>query len=157
MRTSLSLVSACRENRYPSRAVFADYFGRCTTETEVDIVCEVYKDLIFEKGVEEQLLHNCFLSNRLNELVHIKNKHAPTRSYVRFRMNNIDLTTHTCLDPIPSEEWLQVLSDDHCPRCSSVGYVTYESKFNKRCEVCSKWMCGWCIHEDEETCIKCAE
>jgi hypothetical protein len=65
MQTSMSLITACRENRYPSQGVFSDYFGRCTTKTEVDIVRDVYKDLIFQKGVEEKLLRNCFQSNRL--------------------------------------------------------------------------------------------
>ena len=156
MQTSMSLITACREDRYPSQGVFFDYFGRCTTKTEVDIVRDVYKDLIFQKGVEEKLLRNCFQSNRLNELVHTRNKHAPSLAYTRFRLKDLDLTTHTCLDPLPSEEWLPLLSDDHCPRCKTVGYITQDTKFDKRCVVCSKWMCCWCIHEDEETCIKCS-
>ena len=156
MRTSMALISACREHRYPSQPVFADYFGRCTTKTEVDIVCDVYKDLIFQKGVEERLLRNCFESNRLNELVHTKNKHAPCLAYTRFCLKNLDLTTHTCLDPLPGEAWLPLQSDDRCPGCKTIGYITHENKFDKRCEVCAKWMCCWCIHEDEETCIKCS-
>ena len=79
MQTSMSLITACREDRYPSQGVFSDYFGRCTTKTEVDIVLDVYKDLIFQKGVEEKLLRNCFQSNRLNELVHTK-KQTCTKS-----------------------------------------------------------------------------
>ena len=156
MRTSFVLIGACSAGRYPSLSVFNDYSGSCYTKTDIDIVYDVYKDLIFQKGVEEKLLHNCFLSNRLNDLMHIKNIHVPSRSYVRFRMRSLDLTTHACVCPIPSEEWLQLLSDDHCPRCSSLGYITSEAKFDKVCYICCKWMCGWCVSEDEETCVRCS-
>ena len=73
-----ALIEFCRLDIQPNMSVIADYFGRCASEEEIAIVFDIYKELVNVKGVHQNLLHNCFLSNRSNDLVHIENECYPT-------------------------------------------------------------------------------
>ena len=154
-RTADSLVYSCMSNLSElSLPVLVDYFGRATTDEEIAIVLQVYRELIVEKGVDATLLHNCFLSNRLNEVVHAKNEYRPSNAYKVFREQNIDLTTITCLDPIDECEWLSIQNDNCCPNCGVGGFHTDDSKYDKLCTSCSRQMCCYCVEEDD-ICTTC--
>ena len=66
----------------------------------------------------------------------------------------IDLRTVTCLEPIPSEEHLPILSDDYCPICNVKGYYSKDQLILLQCCRCSNWMCKMC-NTESEFCVKC--
>ena len=151
-----ALIEFCRLDIHPNMSVIADYFGRCMSEEEIAIVFKIYKELVNVKGVDQNLLHTCFLSNRLNDLVHIKNAYDPTDSYVQFRMLNIDLTPWRYVDAIAEEQWLEILTDDHCINCEIDGFFTDNNKSDIDCYCCGKPLCCFCISDSEpEFCINC--
>ena len=154
-RNSIALVHHCRNDIYPIASVIADYFGKCKNEEEIAIVFNIYKELILDKGVDEKLLHNCFIANSLDMLVHIKNCHAPSVSYLKFKSLNIDLTpwreVHT-----PDDHYCEILSDDYCINCGIEGYYTELTAMGLDCYCCRKPMCSFCISEEEsELCVNC--
>ena len=76
------LVQACREGRVLTPAVLVDYFGsNACYEDRVDILRHIYTDMICNKQVSAALLYNCFLTERLDELIHAKHARATTPSY----------------------------------------------------------------------------
>ena len=156
-RTADSLVYCCRNHSADlSLPVLVDYFGRATTDEEITIVLQVYQELIVEKGVDAQLLHNCFLSNRLNELVHANNEYKPSNTYKVFCEQNIDLTTIACLDPIDESEWLSIQNDNCCPNCGAIGFCTDDNRHDTMCISCDRQMCCYCVEEDD-ICTTCCE
>ena len=85
-------------------------------------------------GVSAELLHNCLLSDRLNELVHAKRKHRTGYYYRAFCSKMLDLSDQHPLGPIPFEQWMPIYSDDHCPSCNAGGYLTFDQ----------------CVHVDDD-------
>jgi len=71
MKTSASeLVEPCwRDLMDFLSSVFFDYFNSKFTGEEIGIVYGIYHGLVIDKGVDEQLLHKCFMANRLDELI----------------------------------------------------------------------------------------
>ena len=69
---------------FPSLPVLVDYFGNARSEEEISIVLGLYQVLLKKKGVTEELLENCFRSNRLNDLVHVKHYHGKSGYYNEF-------------------------------------------------------------------------
>lgn len=73
--TAKELVKCCFDNLFPSsNCVFSDYFGDNYEEEKQIIILGIYQGLVKYKGVNESLLHKCFLANRLDELIHKKYK-----------------------------------------------------------------------------------
>ena len=75
--TAKELCDCCWSDETPSYPVLTDYFGNALTsgdEEDIAIVFGVYQGMV-KSGVSAELLHNCLLSDRLNELVHAKHKH----------------------------------------------------------------------------------
>jgi hypothetical protein len=93
--TAEELVKACFWDLLPGIPVVADYFGNAEDEEEERIVFGIYQGLVKFKGVDHDLLFNCFLSDRLDELVHAKYKHGKTGYYRKLCEKNISLKTQT--------------------------------------------------------------
>ena len=68
--TATMLYKTCLRDKMPSLPEITDYFGTARTEKDIVTVLGIYQSLVKMKGVKAPLLANCFLSNRLNELVH---------------------------------------------------------------------------------------
>ena len=66
MKTSASeLVESCRRDLMDfSPPVFFDYFNSKFTGEEIGIVYGIYHGLVIDKGVDEQLLHKCFMAKK---------------------------------------------------------------------------------------------
>jgi hypothetical protein len=87
----------CLRDQIPPLPVLADYFGDAfLDEDKSNIVFGVYRGLVIRLGVKADLLENCFLSNRLNELVHAKYKYQPTGYYKQFCDARINLKIALC-------------------------------------------------------------
>jgi len=99
--TAEELVKACFWDLLPGIPVVADYFGNAEDEEEERIVFGIYQGLVKFKGVDHDLLFNCFLSDRLDELVHAKYKHGKTGYYQKFCQKNISLKTQTLHRKLP--------------------------------------------------------
>lgn len=85
MVSAHSLVEACNEDEfcYITNAAFADYF-RTRNDKDLTTMLGLYQGLVFYRDVDEELLHNCLLTGRLEELIHTKYKNRPSGHYVNF-------------------------------------------------------------------------
>ena len=110
------------------------------------------------KGVNLELLNNCFHSNRLDELVHARNKTEPNGDYLLFKARNLTLESMTSrLLPLPKEEHMPIHTDDQCPICGQSGFITEDKRTGADCYKCFHLMCYDCIGQSEALCKNCAE
>jgi hypothetical protein len=155
-RTADSLVICIRRNLYLNQPIITDYFGQVKSNEEVEITYDVYKDLIIRKGVDADILHNCLLTNRLNELVNLKNLYSPSDAYRRFIQHGIDLTPHFMMNLMEQDYHIEILSDDYCINCNRRGFYSEQNAMPEKCIYCLKNYCCYCdANEDENICIKC--
>ena len=131
-------------------SVLVDYFNveNCENDENLNIIFRVYQGLIKFKGINEDLLHKCFLQKRLDELIHKKNKYSPTGYYEQFVKKHIVIGNTNMLPK--KERKLEILDDDHCPYCKSIGYITQEKSVNLDCPRCLQLMCKDCLIEDDD-------
>ena len=94
--TAESLMDVCARDEIPDLPVLADYFGKAlyskNRREDIMIIFGVYQGMYKTGGISAELLHNCLLSNRLNELVHAKHKHRPSGYWCMFQDMKLDLT-----------------------------------------------------------------
>ena len=143
-KTSEILYRCCFDDTIPPIPVIADYFGNARSEEQVRIILGIYQGLVKIRGVEADVLNNCFESNRLNELVHAKYKYSKTGYYKMFCDQDIDLFMLTCLEPIDEKDYLPIYDDNYCPNCETEGYYTEELKSGVDCSRCFKMLCSNC-------------
>ena len=122
MTTAQSLVESCLRDEPVNLTVFLDYFGNARKSAHVTTVLGVYQMMVY-RGVTAELLHNCLLSKRLNELVHAMYKHKPTQYYLDFCKKKIDLTNkiYAALGDLPEHKWMEIYDNNHCPQLQSRG------------------------------------
>ena len=147
--TAASLVRTIQDDNEPlSAPVLADYFGRAAGNGEhVGILMGVYEGLVRYKFVPAALLHNCYLTNRLDELIRAKHTHWRSGYYEELVEQGI-VVGRTCLLPPPRVVPLPILDDDHCASCGGAGYVTLGHQgFGAApdCERCFNGMCRLCV------------
>ena len=146
--TAEELVKACYLDLFPSIPTIVDYFGNAETDTELSIVLGVYQGLVKYKSVDADYLHQCFLRNKLNEVVHAKFKYRPTRYYNMFCDRNLDLKSDAVLNI--KHKNLKIYDDDHCPICNKRGVIAEDNGCLIDCVKCLKFMCKNCCgnHDD---------
>ena len=146
-RNSDILYKCCMRDELPQDIpTLADYFGTAAfDEPEELIVLGVYEGMVKSRGVDSDLLHNCLLTGRLNELVHKKYKFGKTRYYDKFCELGIDLDIlHLKNDSVKP---LPIYDNDHCENCNTEGYITLENRqidTAPDCAKCFKLMCVNC-------------
>ena len=88
--SSVHLVDCAYKDCFPSNIpTIVDYFGDFTDEKTFSLLFGVYQGLIEYKNVRLNLLHMCFLSNRLDELIHKKFTDRPSGYYEKFKDQNL--------------------------------------------------------------------
>ena len=151
--TAETLYDCCLSDEIPPLPVLNDYFGSARGMAEICLVLGVYQGLVKQKGLTKELQENCFRTDRLNELVHMKYMHRKSGYYKQFRDLGIDLHTNTMLtcdtEPMP------IFDDDFCANCQTEGYLTEDNRAGHiDCETCLQLMCRFCYGKDGD-CIKC--
>ena len=97
-KTADVFIECCYSDLFPSIPVLVDYFGNAWNNTEHScVVLGIYQGLVKRHGVTANVLHEHFLTNRLNELVHSVYKDNETFYYKKFCDLGIDLKTVTNL------------------------------------------------------------
>lgn len=144
-----------------SRGVINDFFGykNITDPNNLQLIFEVYVDMIKTKGVSKALVENCFVTNRLDELIHTKSTHMPSHAYVQFCAKNLTIgPTYIGESEVGP---LEIKDDDCCPSCEAKGYITQHQRLTfmtPDCIDCGTYMCKGCVKvsEDGGRCPKCA-
>ena len=154
LKTAESLVRSINRDEMPTLPVVVDYFGATiSNDAHMDILHGVYVGMVRHKFVTAELLHNCFLTNRLDELIRAKHVHAKSDYYRQLVDNRIQVG-RTCLLPSRVTR-LPITDDDHCPSCNAVGYFREGNKIAgpPDCEVCFKGLCKLCdmVLNDDKT------
>ena len=92
MRNSDDLVKACFRDLWPGNPTLVDFFGNARNNDEKEcVVLGVYQGLVKLRHVDSDMLHDHFMRNKLNELVHSKYKGTETGYYKLFCELKIDL------------------------------------------------------------------
>ena len=135
---------------YDYISVIADYFNiENTSDDKIQIIFGLYQGLVKFKGVTEELLHKCCITNRLDELINKKYRHKPSGYYNLFLEKRIKLCNHY----IHEKEEFEIYDDDHCPYCNEKGYYTQNNTINMDCPKCLKFICKKCIKYDNDECM----
>jgi len=96
MMSSTTLVKNCIDNELPtSPAVICDYFGMFnTSKLKMDIIFEVYKEMVLRENMTAKILHNALLMNKLNKLIHITLMRSESQYYKDFKALGIKVGTN---------------------------------------------------------------
>jgi hypothetical protein len=127
--------------------VINDYFGIQDNNENNEIIYGIYEDLITIKGIPKKLIENCYMTNRLDELIHKKNIHKKSIYYDLFLKNNIKIGKTFFYDN--KTEPLKLSSDNYCPSCNMNYYLTSNS-INKECSQCLINVCKLCSFTDND-------
>jgi hypothetical protein len=119
------------------KTVINDYFGCQIDNNYNDIIYGIYEDLITIKGISKKIIENCYMTNRLDELIHIKNIHKKSIYYDLFCKNNIKIGTTFFYDN--KSKPLELFDDNHCPCCNIKNYLN-----NGECSICLNSICKFC-------------
>lgn len=145
-----------------SLSVLHDYFGidNLNNSDNINIIYGIYAGLIKYKSVNKELFENCFITNRLDELIHVKYTFRKSSYYDMFCEKRIkigntyfNLKTNEENDTIEDIEYLPITTDDYCPTCNIAGYVTknnYDTNCPPDCFKCFKFVCKLCSNFDED-------
>ena len=126
MFSSNHLVECCVCDELPSLIpTLDDYFGKYINDPEnFIIIFGIYQCLVKFKGVDKKLLHKCYLANRLDDLINIKFKHAPTGYYKKYINNKIIIGNTNLLSK--KDNTFVINDDSYCPDCETqCGYLEY--------------------------------
>jgi len=158
--------------------VFCDYFGfQNNNDDNYTIIYGLYTGLIKYKGIGKKLIENCYITNRLDELIHKKYTHHKSKYYKQFVKKNINIG-NTYLEEEKNDDILEdgeqnndniekyiIYNDDYCPSCDIIGYYTknnYELLYNindqpYQCSKCYIGICKLCCNYDKDNvyCYKC--
>lgn len=128
-----------------------DYFFNIESDEHQNVAYGVLKGL-FLMGIPKTLIHNCFLTNRLDELVDKKYKNRESKYYELFKQKNIKFGK-TCLLPVHVDDF-EIYDSDHCPSCNQPGFLTinYPHGATPDCYVCCKQGCKMCSRIDKANC-----
>ena len=147
------LIKACYIDILPDDniSVIVDYFGTHNNSNDENmfIIFGIYQWLIKIRGIKENILHKCYLTNRLDELIHKMYKHKSSGYYEMFKKNNIKIGD-TNLMYRKKTKVFEILDDDHCPYCKTKGYITENKSINMDCPVCLQFICKNCLKEEED-------
>jgi hypothetical protein len=147
-------------------SVLIDYFGyeNIDNNTNLNILLALYIGLIKHKGISKQIIENCFMTNRLDEMIHKKYTHNKSSYYINYCVKNIKIgNTYVNNETISIEE-LNILTDDYCSNCCKIGYITQNNCNGDAgriydCCKCFQFICNQCSHYSNEKmsyiCINC--
>jgi hypothetical protein len=128
--------------------VLACYFGinNIADEEKKMILLGVYQGLVKCKGVRAELLSQCCLSGRLDELIERKFLHRGSGYYSKYKTMGMSVGITV---PHPESFEFPIYDDDHCTGCLSPGYFTQRHGIadvhSDVCSACGTNVCKACI------------
>ncbi len=128
------------------KSVLNDYFGNQTNLANNEIIYGVYESLIILKGISKNLIENCYMTNRLDELIYKKHIHNKTDYYKLFNENKIMIGATFFYDNKTTK--IDIYDDNHCPSCNSTNYLNLKSY---ECYKCLNTICELCNYYDEKS------
>jgi hypothetical protein len=136
------------------KTVINDYFGIQIINDNNEIIYGIYEDLITIKGIPKKLIENCYMTNRLDELIYKKNIHKKSSYYELFHKNNIKIGKTFFYDN--KTETFEIYDDNHCPSCNMNDYLT-SNNINTECSLCLNNVCKLCFYDNDNDniCYKC--
>jgi hypothetical protein len=164
-----------KKHDYP---VLLDYYGlsNINNNKNIDIIRGIYEGLKL-KGIQPILLHLCFLTNRLDELIHKQYTYNKSKYYIDFLKNNIKIGDTALISIFDNYknlvdennqiiiEYFDIYNDDYCPSCNIIGFHTNKNSSEytgvRDCIECCSIICKKCSfikNEDEpwsKLCYKC--
>ena len=125
------------------------FFGlrNMVDEKKLNIIFGIYIGLIKHQLISLKLLENCYLSNRLDELIKKKHQFNKTGYYEMFRKNKIvigNTNPNGKKSLFPDE----IKNDDYCPYCDHIGFITKHNFLNIDCNECFVFLCKHCADMD---------
>lgn len=131
-----------------SLGFLCDFFGEAINDNEnIQDLFYIYKFLIQYQLVDKNLLHNCFLTNRLDELIIKKFEHISNKNTYKYFQNIYKIgSTYIGYSNVEN----LTIYNDNCPHCSSIGFFTQlnwnlgDNFFGADCEFCCKKICKIC-------------
>ena len=140
--------------------VFVDYFGM-NNDQHYTVIYGIYEGLIKYKGISKKLIENCFMTNRLDELIHKKYTYHKSGYYNDFCKKNIKIGNTYYFDKNEKMKLMDIFTDDFCPSCDTGGYYT-KNNMNllipnapTDCFKCGVSICKLCSNYDNinRTCL----
>ena len=136
------------------KSVLNDYFGNQLNQENNDIIYGVYESLIVLKGVSKRLIENCYMTNRLDELIYKKHIHNKNDYYKLFNEKKIKIGATFFYDNKITQ--IDIYDDNHCPSCNTNNYLKLSSY---ECYKCLNTICELCSYYDSKmniyNCNKC--
>ena len=136
------------------KSVLNDYFGNQLNSENNDIIYGIYESLIVLKGISKRLIENCYMTNRLDELIYKKHIHNKNEYYKLFNEKKIIIGATFFYDNKITP--IDIYDDNHCPSCNSNNYLKLTSY---ECYKCLNTICELCSYYDDTlniyNCNKC--
>jgi hypothetical protein len=136
------------------KSVLNDYFGNQINSENNDIIYGIYESLIVLKGISKRLIENCYMTNRLDELIYKKHIHIKNEYYKLFNEKKIIIGATFFYDNKITP--IDIYDDNHCPSCNSNNYLKLSSY---ECYKCLNTICELCSYYDDTlniyNCNKC--
>lgn len=157
--TAKSLIKAILEDDYSliSIPIIHDYFGLHNGKN-INMLFGLYGELIQAKGVSLDLLHNCFITNRLDILINSKFKYNSCGYYEYYSNNHIVIGKTFVLSKNTNYiEHMIIYDDNYCPNCNCNNYITDKLYISPPdCFKCFKVICKKCsIYNKTNNSYKC--
>lgn len=148
-------------------------------QDNINILYNIYKELIIFHNCSSELLYKCFKFNRLDELIKQKNSHRKSFYYQNLEKKNI-IIGKTNNDDMNYDNFgnlldddnnivinnFEILDGDHCPNCKTEGYISKnfgKVDFVPDCAKCYVPLCAKCANKDpnfepySRICFNCIE
>jgi hypothetical protein len=133
-------------------SIKTDLFGKNFIEENYGLMYGVYEGLIKHKGVTKKMLYDCFITNRLDELIHKKYTIKKNSYYIQFCEKNIIIgetfynLSNDDEEEQEEQEVIDITTDDYCETCGTVGFYTknYITDNAPDCRYCGKLLCNLC-------------
>jgi hypothetical protein len=149
--TALNLYRYCRgTNSNISFKTLVSFFGvsNIQNNTSIEIILDVFRDLVKNKNVDYRHLRRCHSNNCLDLLIHAKNTVEPSDSYKKFVEEKLTLSG-TPINYTGPVEILDIKSDAHCINCD----LELGDRPKIKCSKCRSICCSKCSNDSK--CLEC--
>ena len=160
MNTASELIQCIWRDTWPSLATLADYGFLNIDSENRETLYQLYAGIVKVQGINPQFLHQVFLANRLDELIHKRYAKWQSGYYEDFLQKpfSIGKTRLLPFDDKTEEELkqLEILDIDVCHACRRSGLLK-RMCYPANCANCLIITCEDCMleHGYELVCRKC--